>query len=391
MSAARDGDGRGDRARGGNDARAEDAQRGSSRGPTLCVYGYAAAGPGSEGLPATRRVPLPEPGTRRAGGRLARLALDLARAAFGEDAAKSAGRATSGGGALRVDESTGVLFGTAFGALTETDDFVAHLVAADEATPRARSFSASVHNALASYVALQLGARGECSTFVHDDIAFAHALLAAQAAARRDPSAAFLVGALDEAPPGALGRLADAAHGRGVADGSAAPTSKPKFPWTDEGGAVLACGPERADERILARVGPIALARFPLDESARDSSGERDARVRAWFAARFEASGAELLIVAPGCWNAPITDVVGAWPTDSIVVLDGIPHGSSLATAVALGVSLLAGHVREDPRMNPTWRRRIGIAGRTAAGDACVISLDAGSPTRRSRYRTPGG
>jgi hypothetical protein len=206
----------------------------------LSILGFAAAGEGAERLPVERRVPMPEPKGARGGGRLPRLALELARGALGP-------RAPS--------ESLGVFFGTALGCLTETEAFVAHMLCENEATPKPRAFSSSVHNACASFVALNLEARGECTTFVHGELSFAHALFAAARAHARRPGA-FLVGAADEAPSGTFARLAGAgAH--------------------HEGGAMLLLGDEDSRARLesltLARAkDPLAWAEDLLAPSAPD-------------------------------------------------------------------------------------------------------------------------
>src|SRR5206468_3220883 len=127
----------------------------------LPFSGYAAAGEGSEILPERRRVALQASGSARGGGRLPRLALELAQLALGPRSAP---------------ESTGVFFGTALGCLTETESFVANMMRSREATPKPRAFTSSVHNSIASFVALNFSARGECNTFVHGELSFARAL-----------------------------------------------------------------------------------------------------------------------------------------------------------------------------------------------------------------------
>src|SRR5690606_14663565 len=107
---------------------------------------------------------LPPEGTGRQGGRTGRLALALARQALGDE---------------EPAPNTATIFGTGLGCLTETAAFVEHMNAAAEATPKPRMFAASVHNAIASRVALQFGARGECQTFSHGEVSFAHAVFAA--------------------------------------------------------------------------------------------------------------------------------------------------------------------------------------------------------------------
>ena len=123
---------------------------------------------------------MPPPGAKGRKARLPDLAVALARRAVGD---------------REVPEETAVEFGTAFGSLTETESFVENMIRAREETPKPRHFSASVHNAMASRVAMALGAKGPCRTFVHGELSF----LQAVRSARRSRFA--LVGALDERTP----------------------------------------------------------------------------------------------------------------------------------------------------------------------------------------------
>ena len=123
---------------------------------------------------------MPPPGAKGRKARLPDLAVRLAREAVGE---------------RTVPELTAVEFGTAYGSLTETESFVENMIREREATPKPRHFSASVHNAMASRVAMALGAKGPCRTFVHGELSFVQAVRSA----RRSRFA--LVGGLDECTP----------------------------------------------------------------------------------------------------------------------------------------------------------------------------------------------
>ena len=123
---------------------------------------------------------MPPPGAQGRKARLPDLAVALARRAVGD---------------REVPEETAVEFGTALGSLTETESFLENMIRAREETPKPRHFSASVHNAMASRVAMALGAKGPCRTFVHGELSF----LQAVRSARRSRFA--LVGALDERTP----------------------------------------------------------------------------------------------------------------------------------------------------------------------------------------------
>jgi len=150
-------------------------------------------------------------------GRHARLptaAIALARHAIGDTA---------------IPAHAAIYFGTAYGDATETEAFVENMIRNREELPKPRAFSASVHNAMASRVAMALGITGPNRTYVHGEFSFYLALRAA----RHQPVA--LVGALDESTP--LIRAGHETCGR---------------PLRGEGGGVLLCRAD--DEGALARV-----------------------------------------------------------------------------------------------------------------------------------------
>lgn len=162
------------------------------------ILGFAAA-------PQDVEMP-PEGAGRRA--RLPSVAVALAKLAAGRRA---------------LPRDTAVFFGTGYGAATETEAFVENMFRHGEETPKPRAFSASVHNAMASQVAMALGAKGACRTFVHGELSF----LAAMRSAHGYPFS--IVGSLDESTPY-------------IRRGRAACERDPG----GEGGAVFVCG-DQAD------------------------------------------------------------------------------------------------------------------------------------------------
>ena len=168
------------------------------------IAGYAAA-------PAHVALP-PQKAGRRA--RLPTVAIALARHAVGD---------------ISLPAHAAIYFGTAYGDATETEAFVENMILNREQFPKPRAFSASVHNAMASRVAMDLGITGPNRTYVHGEFSFYLALRAA----RHQPIA--LVGALDESTP--LTRAGHEQCGR---------------PLIGEGGGVLYCRAD--DEGALARV-----------------------------------------------------------------------------------------------------------------------------------------
>ncbi len=269
--------------------------------PELYVQAVAAAGAGSEALPEARRVALRERVPVRKGGRLPNLGLSLARAALGDS---------------DPAPTLGVLFGTNLGCQTETESFLAHLFRAEEATPKPRAFSASVHNAIASFAAQELGARGECSTFVHGELSFAWALFAAARATGPGP---FCVGAVDELPRETFLELARAGDVAGE----------------EEGGAL--CLVSRDAASPMARIASLAFGR-PDDPEA-------------W--ARAELADDAAAVVSSG----------------------GAQHASSLATRTALAAAILAGESSPAALGLDARAERIALLEVTPRGECALIAL----------------
>jgi 3-oxoacyl-[acyl-carrier-protein] synthase-1/3-oxoacyl-[acyl-carrier-protein] synthase II len=73
-----------------------------------------------------------------------------------------------------------LFFGTGWGVLTETHDFLTRLFANQERLSSPMDFAGSVHNAPAGQAALMLGARGANMTLTGQDDAFEQALIAAR-------------------------------------------------------------------------------------------------------------------------------------------------------------------------------------------------------------------
>lgn len=279
---------------------------------SIGIEAFAIAGPGAEHTTDSRRVELPPPGTRRRGGRLPLLASALARMAT-----------------VTPHESAAVLFGTSLGCLTETALFVEHMIEASEATPKPRAFSSSVHNAIASKVALDLGAHGECQTFVQAEASFAHALLAGCLIARRTEAPVY-VGALDESS-----RFVDRALARCGVEIQPA-----------EGGAVLRLGPERASGPRVTRI-----------------SLGREANPR-WF------EGSTTIVTVPG-FDGSHADVPRATraPFASL-------HPSLTAPAAALATGICSGEVTPAALGLSGTPRQITLVTRTRFGDHAAIRIE---------------
>ncbi|MBR9981035.1 MAG: beta-ketoacyl synthase chain length factor, partial [Desulfatitalea sp.] len=155
-------------------------------------------GPLAEGLP---------PRTIRRFKRLPRMALALAV------------NACEGVAADRMPGA--VSLGTAWGALTETHDFLRRLAETGGQFPSPTDFVGSVHNAPAGQIAMHLGIRGANVTTSGGDASFEQALLVAGLLAQR-PGTSILVTSADEYHP-VLSRLFDpSVRADAMADGGGA-------------------------------------------------------------------------------------------------------------------------------------------------------------------------
>jgi 3-oxoacyl-(acyl-carrier-protein) synthase len=129
----------------------------------------APPGLGLQGCPAyawsgSSPSDLVSPNTLRRLGRAQRMALVAAHLAVQECAA------------LEHRESVAVSVGTGLGALGETVGFLENMIEREEQEPKPTRFINSVHNSLASQIALTLGFRAENHTFTHQAISFELAL-----------------------------------------------------------------------------------------------------------------------------------------------------------------------------------------------------------------------
>ena len=128
-----------------------------------------------------------EPAKRRKLSRIQQMTLVAARKALGVELIGAT-----------APENICAVIGTGLGSLTDTAAFVENLILKDERSPRPALFTSSVHNSLASQVAIELKLAGLNSTPVQREISFETALWqgANELASGRADLA--LVGAADE-------------------------------------------------------------------------------------------------------------------------------------------------------------------------------------------------
>ncbi|MBT3191329.1 MAG: hypothetical protein HN341_02115 [Verrucomicrobia bacterium] len=94
-----------------------------------------------------------------------------------------------------------VAFGTGLGATAATAAFIEPLCENEEGLPSPQKFTNAVHNALASQVAIEHGARGLNSTMTHREVSFENALWHGAAELASGVADCAIVGAVDELTP----------------------------------------------------------------------------------------------------------------------------------------------------------------------------------------------
>ncbi len=114
-----------------------------------------------------------------------------------------------------------ICLGTAWGALSETHDFLQRLFETRQQFPSPTDFVGSVHNAPAAQVAMHLGARGANVTTTGGDVSFEQALLAADLLTDGADQPVLVLGA-DEGHPSLAPLLDDSVRGAFLADGGGA-------------------------------------------------------------------------------------------------------------------------------------------------------------------------
>jgi len=128
-----------------------------------------------------------EPAKLRKLSRLQQLALVAARKSFSPELAKTV-----------APEKICVAIGTGLGSLNDTAAFVENLILKDERAPRPSLFTSSVHNSLASQIAIELNFSGLNSTPIQRDISFETALWQGATELASGRAELALVGAADE-------------------------------------------------------------------------------------------------------------------------------------------------------------------------------------------------
>jgi 3-oxoacyl-(acyl-carrier-protein) synthase len=194
-----------------------------------------------------------EPAKRRRLSRLQQLALVAARKSFSPELAKTV-----------APEKICVAVGTGLGSLNDTAAFVENLILKDERAPRPSLFTSSVHNSLASQIAIELNFSGLNSTPIQCEISFETALWQGATELASGRAELALVGAADE-----LNQYQLAAEMRWGWWHESSPEIRPfagalknrERPLPGEGGAVVTLGRAENAASPLAFVSAIRIGR----------------------------------------------------------------------------------------------------------------------------------
>jgi 3-oxoacyl-(acyl-carrier-protein) synthase len=248
------------------------------------------------------------PARRRKLSRLQQMALVAARKSFGS------------GPAAVAPEKICVAIGTGLGSLNDTAAFVENMILKDERAPRPSLFTNSVHNSLASQIAIELHFSGLNSTPVQREISFETALWQAATELASGRAELALAGAADE-----LNRYQLAAGMRWGWWRESSPDIRPfagalknrERPRPGEGGTVAALGRAGKSLPPLAFVSAIRIGR-----SEQQNAGA-EAR---WIAQTLERGG-----ISVGSVDLLLT---GA---------NGLTEADNFYRAVAEGLSRLGG------------------------------------------------
>lgn len=100
--------------------------------------------------------------------------------------------------AAALKEASGVYVGTGLGSLGDTEVFLENIIRMEERLPKPANFTYSVHNAVASRIALEFGFQGENLTVTHRETSFETALWHALHGLDGGRTRAALVGGADE-------------------------------------------------------------------------------------------------------------------------------------------------------------------------------------------------
>ena len=201
------------------------------------------------------------PGMARRIGRLQKMAIAAARLAMQEAPAPPADPA-----------NVAVCVGTGLGSQTETAEFVENMIRLGEAEPKPARFVNSVHNSIASQLAIAWGFSGENHTFTHQSISFDLALWQAVQLLRTGRAERVLACGADELSPYLLSVASSRRRWRGKVSTPLVKTYAKGIPGEGCAAFVLArCDASYGAPRVAAlHVAPLNARNAPAVDRLRE-------------------------------------------------------------------------------------------------------------------------
>lgn len=306
--------------------------------------GTACGAPAVYLCPETVGTGVIPPGEYRRLGRSQKLAMTAARLALAECAAPP----------LTGDRAA-LCVGTAVGIVEETAAFLENLIERNEAEPRPARFINSVHNSIASRMAIALTCRGENHTFTHQAVSFELALWQGVHLLRAGRADQVVVAGVDESSP--YGVALGAVGGWWRAEAA------PLHPLSDrktgtlpgEGaGAVIICRADPAPKAGATRLALLRQEALPRRQSARpDPAVETQFIERALAQAGVRVAEVDFFLLSAN--GDARTDALYAGVLDALGGLAGRPvsYGTykqwcgEFCTASAVGLALATQAVRQ--------------------------------------------
>jgi 3-oxoacyl-(acyl-carrier-protein) synthase len=250
-------------------------------------------------------------------------------------------------------ETTAVIAGTGLGTVGETVAFLENMFAMKEAQPKPAKFINSVHNSVASAVAMAYRMRGENRTFVHESISFELGLKHALRSIERERCPEALVCGVEEIGPYVVSVGAE--YGWWKKD------RRPLDPMGPDGGPGTLPGEAAAAFLLAARGESESLPRvrgvsaMPLESSGyRRIEGVEEARILSETLSAWDASLEEIDLLFVGANGDETVDAAYARVVDAVFemtarsprVLTYKEKCGEFCTAAAVGAALAMRAVR---------------------------------------------
>ncbi len=201
----------------------------------------------------------------------------------------------------------GIAIGTGLGSLSDTAAFVENLILRDERSPRPMHFTNSVHNALASQVALDLQITGLNTSPTQREVSFEAALWQAAQELEAHRADLFLAGAADELHPYLLATGLRWRWWSGTRTPPSGLQASATTAFPGEGASVFALAPEQTT--VAPPLGYLTLIRLGQLPDHSRRSGETSAE---WILTALDQAGEPLDTVDLLLLNRPLDEVDAA-------------------------------------------------------------------------------